>query len=157
MPNPNPTDRSAYVESTRPVRPRIEAGLPWPFREITDEYLPAETRQLDRAVSFTKGCYLGQEVVERMRSREVVARQLVGVELEGSLVPPVGAVLKADGDKPVGQITSACRSVARRGVIGLGYVKTAHAAVGTCLTVSWEDRSARATVAELPFTARVGR
>lgn len=136
---------------------RIEAGLPWPFREITDEYLPAETKQLERAVSFTKGCYLGQEVVERMRSRGVVARQLVGVELEGSLVPPMGAKFKADDDEPVGQVTSACNSVAVGGVIGLGYVKTAHAAVGTCLTVSWEDRSARATVAELPFTPRAGR
>ncbi len=136
---------------------RIEAGLPWPFREITEEYLPAETRQLDRAVSFTKGCYLGQEVVERMRSRGVVARQLVGVELEGTRVPPTGAKLKTDDDEPVGQITSACSSVARGSVIGLGYVKTAHAAVGTCLTASWEDRSTPATVAELPFTARVGR
>lgn len=136
---------------------RIEAGLPWPFREITDEYVPAETRQLDRAVSFTKGCYLGQEVVERMRSRGVVARQLVGVNLEGSLVPTAGAELKADDDEPVGQVTSACSSPAMGGMIGLGYMKTAHAAVGTSLTVSWEDRAARAVVAELPFAPRVGR
>jgi len=68
---------------------RIEAGIPWPGHEITEEYLPAETRQLDRAVNFQKGCYLGQEVVERMRSRHVVARQLVGLRIEAPAVPPL--------------------------------------------------------------------
>ena len=131
---------------------RIEAGLPRPFREITDEYLPAETRQLDRAVSFTKGCYLGQEVVERMRSRGQVARQLVGLTLEGDAVPPSGAKLTSDQNQPVGPLTSACRSITRDGVIGLGYVRTTSAAPGTSLQVGWEDRSARAVVTDLPFT-----
>ena len=55
---------------------RIEAGIPWAPNEINGEVLPAETGQLERAVSYQKGCYLGQEVVERMRSRGVVARKL---------------------------------------------------------------------------------
>ncbi len=131
---------------------RIEAGIPWPFHEITDEYLPAETGQFERAASFTKGCYLGQEVVERMRSRGKVARQLVGLALDTDAVPPAGAKLTTDQNEPVGRVTSACRSIARDGVIGLGYVKTASSGAGTSLRAEWEDHSARAVVTDLPFT-----
>ncbi|UCC28824.1 MAG: folate-binding protein YgfZ [Phycisphaerales bacterium] len=132
---------------------RIEAGVPWPHREITAEYLPAETGQFDRAVSFTKGCYLGQEVIERMRTRGVVARRLVSLRVEGDAIPPGGAMLIADDDKPVGQVTSSCRSLARGCVIALGYVKTASAAVGTSLRVDWDDQTVHVVVAELPLTA----
>ena len=161
---------------------RIEAGIPWPGHEITDEYLPAETRQLDRAVSFQKGCYLGQEVVERMRSRHVVARQLVGLrtdtpspsEGEGrgegpkptgpssailsATAPPLRSgfghtVLDPDG-KPTGQVTSACHSPTLGCPIALAYVRTPHATPGTQLTMTSEGESAiGATVADLPFTA----
>ncbi|MHA1944226.1 MAG: CAF17-like 4Fe-4S cluster assembly/insertion protein YgfZ, partial [Candidatus Thorarchaeota archaeon] len=125
---------------------RIEAGLPWPFCEITGEYLPAETGQLDRAVSFTKGCYLGQEVVERMRSRDVVARQLVRVQFDGDDVPSTGTILQDDQDREVGRVTSACRSPAYESVIGLAYVKTASAAAGTTLRARWADYCAGAEV-----------
>ena len=129
---------------------RIEAGIPWPFHEMTDEYLPAETGQLDRAVSFTKGCYLGQEIVGRMRSRGAIARRLVGLHVEGDSVPPPGASLTHDG-KPVGQLTSACRSLATGRVIGLGYVKTQFTDPGNSLTLAYKDTQLPALVAELPF------
>ena len=132
---------------------RIEAGVPWPHREITDEYLPAETGQFDRAVSFTKGCYLGQEVIERMRTRGVEARQLVGLQVEGDAIPPGGAVLIADDDRTVGQVTSSCRSLATGGVIAMGYVKTPSTAAETSLRVDWEDRSAGAIIIRLPLTS----
>ncbi len=128
---------------------RIEAALPWPFHEITEEYLPAEIGQADRAVSFTKGCYLGQEVVERMRSRGIVARRLVGVAIEGQDAPPRGAELVTEGGKRVGILTSVCHSFARGCVIGLGYVKPALAVPGTSLCVAWVDRSVDATVTGL--------
>ena len=143
---------------------RIEAGIPWPGHEITDEYLPAETRQLDRAVNFQKGCYLGQEVVERMRSRHVVARQLVGLRLDGSAVPPLKSQIftpspsegegRGEGPKPTGQVTSACHSPTFGCPIALAYVRTPHATPGTQLTMSSEGESAIcATVVDLPFTA----
>lgn len=132
---------------------RIEAGIPWPFREITDEYLPAETGQFDRAVSYTKGCYLGQEVVERMRTREVVARRLVGLTITGEVIPPTGAELTAEDGKPAGTLTSACYSSTKAGVIGLGYVKTALATAGTSLRASLEGGNADVLVADLPFVA----
>ncbi|MCH7807878.1 MAG: folate-binding protein YgfZ [Planctomycetes bacterium] len=68
---------------------RIESGIPWSGHEITDEVLPAETGQLERAVAFDKGCYLGQEVVERMRSRGAVARRLRSQHDE--LLPAISA------------------------------------------------------------------
>jgi folate-binding protein YgfZ len=117
---------------------RIEAGIPWPGHEITGEYLPAETRQLDRAVSHTKGCYLGQEVVERMRSRNVVARQLCVLRFEGERVPPNGTQILSETGQLVGAVTSACTSLASGESIGLGYVKTAHATGEAKLRAEWE-------------------
>ncbi|MBI1827534.1 MAG: folate-binding protein YgfZ [Planctomycetes bacterium] len=129
---------------------RIEAGIPWPGFEITDEYLPAETRQTERAVSFQKGCYLGQEVVERMRSRSVVARLLSGLTIEGENVPPIPSQLTATDGSPAGTLTSACRSIAKGSGIGLGYVKTGAAESGTVLSVNVGDQAVRCTVVSLP-------
>ena len=129
---------------------RIESGIPWSGHEITDEVLPAETGQLERAVAFDKGCYLGQEVVERMRSRGAVARRLVGLQIDGNDVVPRGAALLTPDGKPVGKVTSACRSHARSGVVGLGYVKTACSQAGRSLRVTWDDGAVDATVTSLP-------
>ncbi|MCZ6771807.1 MAG: hypothetical protein O7G83_07445 [Proteobacteria bacterium] len=165
-----PTDQAVTVwkalsESSRPHRAipvgdqaldirRIEAGWPiYPY-EINEQYLPAETRQTDRAVSYSKGCYLGQEVVERMRSRDVVARQLVGLEVEGDALPGVDAHLKDASGEVVGRMTSVCRSIALDRVIGLGYVKTALSDAGTRLSVVQSDGMADVTVADLPFVRR---
>ncbi len=134
---------------------RIEAGVPWPGREITEEYLPAETRQLERAVSFQKGCYLGQEVVERMRSRQVVARQLVGVQLEGAELPPAPSELRTADGAPAGTLTSTCYSMSLQTRIGLGYVRTNFAAAGTPLLAASPRGALPARVVELPFVNRV--
>ncbi len=130
---------------------RIEAGLPAPGCEITDEYLPAETGQFARAVSFQKGCYLGQEVVERMRSRGAIARRLMGLRLAGDTLPPRGAAVAGSDGKVVGSITSACRSPAMNGLIALAYIKTGSANPNASLTVTWDGGSAEAVVTELPF------
>lgn len=133
---------------------RMEAGIRWPGAEITDEYLPAETRQLDRAVSFTKGCYLGQEVVERMRSRKVVARELVGLVIDTATVFAPGTPLRDRDDKPAGTITSACRSVALDQPIALGYVRSGVASAGNEFSVGPATERARARVAALPFSSQ---
>ena len=130
---------------------RIEAGIPRSGREINQDVLPAETDQLQRAVSFNKGCYLGQEVVERMRSRDVVARQLVGLRIDGSLVPPCGAALQDQEGKSVGILTSTCRSIALGCPIGLGYVKSVAGKAGSALRVVWDNTAADTVVAALPF------
>jgi len=133
---------------------RIEAGIPWPGAELTDEVLPAETRQMERAVSFQKGCYLGQEIVERMRARKVVAKVLCGLRIDGDAIPLPGGELIADGGAVVGKLTSACLSVALSAVIGLGYVKSGSAIRNTQLQVRLGDKTVGATVTELPFVTR---
>lgn len=140
-----PVGRSA-VETLR-----IEAGIPAMGAEITDEVLPAETRQLERAVSYVKGCYLGQEVVERMRSRGGLARQLVGLKLEADGLVQPGAKLRHE-EKEVGRITSCCVSPKTGGTIALGYLRTSAAQPGTIVDVM-ADPTRQAEVAELPFSS----
>ena len=130
---------------------RIEAGIPWPGAEIADDVLSAETRQLERAVSFQKGCYLGQEIVERMRARKVVAKMLSGMRVSGEAVPPVGAEVIADAGAVVGRITSSCHSVALKAPIALAYIKIGSAAPGVALQVRWDENITPAVVAGLPF------
>jgi folate-binding protein YgfZ len=108
---------------------RIEGGVPRQGRELTTEVLPAEAR-LERAVSETKGCYTGQEVVTRMRSRDRVSHLLVGLRFAGDRLAP-GAELTQDG-RAIGNVTSSTRSP-RLGEIGLGYVRRASAEPGTKL------------------------
>jgi folate-binding protein YgfZ len=108
---------------------RIEAGVPRQGRELTLEVLPAEAR-LDRAVSETKGCFTGQEVVTRMRSRDRVSHLLVALRFEGR-APAPGTELRL-ANRAVGNITSTAHSP-RLGPIGLGYVRRADAVAGTKL------------------------
>ena len=84
---------------------RIAEGIPAYGIDIAESDLPQETSQA-RALHFNKGCYLGQEIVERIRSRGSVHRHLRHLELSGP-VPPVGTELVSSDGKPAGQITSA--------------------------------------------------
>jgi folate-binding protein YgfZ len=88
--------------------------------DITESTLPQETQQM-HALHFQKGCYLGQEIVERIRSRGHVNKQLMGFRLEGHAVPPAGSALFAGG-KEVGEVTSATDSP-DAGIFGLAYVR----------------------------------
>jgi folate-binding protein YgfZ len=129
---------------------RIEAGIPWPVQDIDDQVLPGETGQLKRAISFDKGCYLGQEVVERMRAHGSLARKLVGVRATDGQSFPSGSTLVLD-DETLGRVTSSCLSPAADAHIGLGYVRTAHATPGTELVARWDDGQSQVCVAALPF------
>ncbi len=110
---------------------RLENGHPRYGQDIFDMTLPQETQQM-HAVHFQKGCYLGQEIVERIRSRGHVNKLLVRLTLEGSQVPTPGTPLSAEG-KEAGEITSATCSPDLGKVVALGYVRAAHAAAGTPL------------------------
>lgn len=124
---------------------RIEAGEPAMGREIDESVLPAELG-LDAAISETKGCYTGQEVVARMRSRGRANHRLVGLRFEGAL-PAAGTELRHEG-RAAGELTSVVQSPSE-GAIGLGYVKAALAEPGTRLEVD----GAAAAVAERPFVS----
>jgi folate-binding protein YgfZ len=99
---------------------RIRGFRPRYGVDITVSTLPQET-QLMHALHFQKGCYLGQEIVERIRSRGHVNKQLMGFRLEGHVLPSAGSSLFAGG-KDVGEVTSAAE-VPGEGIFGLAYVR----------------------------------
>lgn len=131
---------------------RIEAGRPQAGVDFDEDRFPQEAGLLD-ALAFQKGCFLGQEVVVRLRDRGKLHRKLVGLRLSGPAFPAAGAALLDDAGKKVGELTSVARS-ARFSAIALGYVEMAHAQPGQTLTVNAEtDPGAQstATVSALPF------
>ncbi|HVH85432.1 MAG TPA: hypothetical protein VM912_01820 [Terriglobales bacterium] len=101
---------------------RVMIAIPKYGTDIRDRDLPQETQQ-DHALNFTKGCYIGQEIVERIRSRGNVHRTLQAFHLQGEF-PSVGSKLQADG-KDVGEITSVSRIPSESGdqAIALGYIR----------------------------------
>jgi folate-binding protein YgfZ len=111
---------------------RLEQGKPRYGEDIFDTTLPQETRQTD-AVHFAKGCYLGQEIVERIRSRGHVNRMLVKLEIESAARLPAGAKIEAEG-KECGEVTSSAFSPALGKTVALAYVRAQHAAAGTVLS-----------------------
>jgi folate-binding protein YgfZ len=116
---------------------RIENGLPAPGHELTEDYNPLEAG-LQEAVSFTKGCYVGQEVVARLNTYGKVSRALIGLALTpGSPVPAAGASI-VHGGAAIGTVTSAALPPGRTGPIALGYVKTRELPAGLT-TVSIDD------------------
>jgi folate-binding protein YgfZ len=123
---------------------RVEAGVPRMGAELSEEVLPPEAR-LEHAISYTKGCYTGQEIIARVRSRGQVAHLLVGLAPDDGAPLAVGAAIEAEGER-VGEVTSAAVS-SRLGPIALGYVRRAHAEPGTALSAA--GRSVR--VRALPF------
>jgi folate-binding protein YgfZ len=123
---------------------RIEAGRPRLFAELSSEILPPEAR-LEGTISYTKGCYTGQEIVARLRSRGHVNHLLVGLRLASGELPPRGAVVCA-GDREIGEITSAVRSP-KAGAIALAFVRVGHDEPGATLVVDGKP----AQVSALPF------
>lgn len=122
----------ASTEEQRIVR--LENSHPRYGEDITERYLVQET-QLLHAVHFSKGCYLGQEIVERVRSRAQVHRHLTGLALDATTAPPAGTVLMS-GDVKAGEITSAAYSPHHERVFALGYLRTDKEQPGTVLDAS---------------------
>jgi len=112
---------------------RIEAGRPSFGVDMTEETIPLEAGLLDRAISLSKGCYVGQEVIVRVlhRGGGRVARRLVRIVFEASTAPPPppGTAIHAGG-REVGRVTSAARSPRIDRVVALGYVHRDAAQVG---------------------------
>lgn len=129
---------------------RIEAGRPASVEDIDEEVVPPETGQIERGISYHKGCYLGQEVIERMRSHGVLARTLVGITVEGEERPVRNAKV-VQNDQEVGRVTSCCWSEAAGSLLALGYLKTAHAKAGTSAFVEIGGTKVPAKVVALPI------
>ncbi|HXP85735.1 MAG TPA: glycine cleavage T C-terminal barrel domain-containing protein [Bryobacteraceae bacterium] len=122
----------AQPQDVRTVR--IENGRPRYGEEITERYLVQETGQL-QAVHFTKGCYLGQEIVERVRSRAQIHRGLRRLEIDTDQPPDPGVKLKS-GETDAGEIASAAFSPALGKTVALAYVRTQFGEPGTELVLN---------------------
>ena len=137
---------------------RIESGIPIAPNELNEKHNPLEIAQTASAVSFTKGCYIGQEVIARLDAQSKVQRQLVGLHFENGM-PAVGDRISDEalvgtplGDE-IGEVTSLAHSPAN-GAIGLGYVRARHANPGPPRRVSIKDNRGNtlpATLVTLPF------
>jgi folate-binding protein YgfZ len=133
---------------------RIEAGIPVMGRELDEGTIPAEAGVVEQTVSFTKGCYTGQELVARIDSRGGnVPRRLRGVVIGTNVLPPPGARVRAgDGDKDVGRLTSVGESRDRHAPVALAYVGRAVQPPAD-VTVAWDGGSAPARVETLPLAS----
>jgi folate-binding protein YgfZ len=130
---------------------RIESGIPRFGADMDETNLPMECIE-SRAVSFNKGCYIGQEVLNRIHAIGHVTRSLRGLRLADDLktLPGKGAKLFNNG-KEVGYITSVIRSPALNANIALGYVRREANQPGAKLTLQTPDGSSPVRIAELPF------
>src|SRR3954452_8522139 len=127
---------------------RIETGVPRFGRDMDEETIPLEAGIESRAISFTKGCYVGQEVIIRVlhRGHGRVARKLVGLTIDGSDVPQPAARITS-GDRDIGEVTSSTMSPALQRPIALGYVHRDFVEPGTNVTIG----GATSAVTPLPF------
>ena len=129
---------------------RVEAGIPWYGQDVDDTVILPETR-LESIVHYSKGCYIGQEVVARVKYRGHVNRALAGLVVDGDRVPAPGSVVLA-GDKEIGRLTSSVRSLALGAPIALGYLRREHLEPGSAVEIQGGGDARRpARVAALPF------
>ena len=129
---------------------RIEAGQPRYGVDMDETNVVTETN-LDEAISYTKGCYIGQEIVARIKYRGHVAKKLTGLLFERPVNVPSGATVSSLDDKDIGRITSPTLSPHLGRTVALGYLKYDYLPAGTTVKVVSGDNTFTAEVAELPF------
>lgn len=125
---------------------RLEAGVPWFGYDFDETVIPHEAGLENSHISYSKGCYTGQEIVERVRSRGHVNRTRAAVEFSAAPIPERGTKLFAAG-KEAGHVTRAAFSPAAGHVIGMAYLRREHSAPGTAL----ESPGGAARVITLPL------
>jgi folate-binding protein YgfZ len=118
---------------------RLVQGVPWFGYDFGEKQIPHEAGLESSHISYTKGCYTGQEIVERVRSRGQVNRRRVELLFAGEGVPENGAELTVDG-KAVGFVTRAARSWYPPAILGMGYLSKEHRGAGA--KVQWSGGSA---------------
>ncbi len=128
---------------------RVEAGTPVFGIDIDETNLPQEVGRTEQTISFTKGCYIGQETVARIRTYGHVNRSLVGLKLAGDR--PVSSGARLFRDQEVGQVTSSVLSPAVGAAIALGYVRRGNQEPGTALEAEAAGQRLAAEVVPLPF------
>src|SRR6266566_2331107 len=130
--------------------PRIEAGLPRYGVDMDDTNVVTETA-LDDAVSYTKGCYVGQEIIARIKYRGHVAKKMAGLVFDQAVKVEANSTIKSTDDKDIGRVTSVAYSPHLGRTIALGYLKYDYLAVGTNVKINSGVEEFQAEVMELPF------
>jgi tRNA-modifying protein YgfZ len=128
---------------------RIERGIPKFLSDMNEDTIPLEAGIEDRAISFTKGCYVGQEVIVRVTHRGGgrVAKRLVRWHADDSAsVVPMPESRIFSFDKDIGRVTSAAFSPSVGKVVGLGYAHRDFVDPGTAITIVWNDARIKAVV-----------
>jgi folate-binding protein YgfZ len=165
----NPSDSSDDLRFRGLARPmgwaafnaaRIEAGRPLfgidfaepPVDQENLGVLPADTGQMLRAVSHTKGCYLGQEIVARMHARNQIPRQLAGIRMESDALPIASSKIYDEADNEIGGVTSSTVSpVLSNAALCLGYLKKPFFTPGATVRIPAEGAMHMGKVVDLPF------
>jgi folate-binding protein YgfZ len=129
---------------------RVEAGLPRYGVDMDDTNVVTETG-LDDAVSYTKGCYVGQEIIARIKYRGHVAKKLSGLVFDPAQKVAAGVAIKSADGKEIGRTTSVTYSPHLGCTIALGYLKYDYLAPGTGVKIIAGDQELSAQVTELPF------
>jgi tRNA-modifying protein YgfZ len=153
-PAPEPPEGARWVGFEAYEALRIEAGVPRMGTDLDGDTIPAAAGVVDRSVSFTKGCYTGQELVARIDSRGgTTPTRLCGVVVGDGAVPPPGATLRVAGEeKSAGALTSTAPAPGRGpGVaVALAYVRRAVAVPAEAVVV-WDGGEAPARIVPLPI------
>jgi len=133
---------------------RVEAGIPRYGRDMDENNLPLEAGIEARAISYTKGCYVGQEVVARMKYRGQANRLLMGLKFQGgTVVPQKGDKIRKE-DQEVGWITSAVFSPGFKSPLAMGYIHRTFTEPGTSVVVESRQGPLAGEVVPLPFYKR---
>lgn len=130
---------------------RVEAGLPIYGLDIDENRFVVEVGRIDQAISYEKGCYLGQEPIVMARDRGQAQRRLMGLKWKGDAPVAPGTILKAE-EKEVGVTTSSVHSPSLACAISLGYIRRQFLEPGTTLLGDSEGESREAEVVPLPFS-----
>lgn len=131
---------------------RIEAGIPRYGIDMDETNVVTEAA-LDDAVSYTKGCYVGQEIIARIKYRGHVAKRLSGITFAQAVKAEAGAAIKSADDKEIGRLTSSIYSPHLGHTIALGYLKYDYLAPDTNVKLTVGDDQLSAQVTKLPFVS----
>jgi len=132
---------------------RVETGIPRYGVDMDEDVFPVEAGLEEKAISYTKGCYTGQEPISRIKHRGQVNRHLIGFILEEPILPNKGDKIMKDGQE-AGFITSGIVSPMIGKTVALGYLRREWAEAGQSVTILRGEKQVSATVASLPFYQR---
>jgi tRNA-modifying protein YgfZ len=125
---------------------RIESGLPLVGLDLTDDNLVQEAARTQRAISFTKGCYLGQEPIARIDAVGHLNRALRILKLDSALAPEAGAAIRSENGTEIGTVTSSAPVPGAERSVALGCVRSGHAKAETVVIIRVNDEEIPATV-----------